>query len=94
MLLPSDTWRRPSAVAVKGKFRAVAFACSDPLTGKPRYLRKSADTYAEAQKELTKLLTQLDAKQHPRSQITVGEIVEKWLEVSDLAETTRQRYDA
>jgi integrase len=77
----------------KGKFRAVAFAGSDPLTGKPRYLRKSTDTYAEAQKELTKLLTQLDAKQHPRSQITVGEIVEKWLEVGELAETTRQRYD-
>lgn len=77
----------------KGKFRAVVFAGTDPLTGKARYLRKSADTYAEAQVELTKLLSQVDEHRHPRSAITVGQVIEKWLDVAELADTTRQRYD-
>jgi integrase len=77
----------------KGRFRASVFAGTDPLTSKPRYLRKSADTYAQAQVELTKLLAQVDEQQQPRSNITVGQVVEKWLEVAELEATTRQRYD-
>ncbi len=78
---------------IKGRFRAVVFAGTDPLTGKPRYLRKSADTYAQAEVELTKLLTQVDEKRHPRSAISVLQLIEKWLEVAQLEDTTRQRYD-
>lgn len=77
----------------KGRFRAVVFAGMDPLTGKSRYLRKSADTYAQAEVELTKLLTQVDEKRHPRAAITVGQLVAKWLDVAQLEDTTRQRYD-
>ncbi len=77
---------------VKGRFRAVVYAGTDPLTGKPRYLRKAADTRALAQIELTKLLTQVDEGRHPRSSITVGEVIDKWLEVAELEETTRNRY--
>ncbi len=78
---------------VKGRFRAVVFVGTDPLTGKPRYLRKSADTYGQAEVELTKLLRQVDEKKHPRSAITVGALIDKWLEVTELADTTRQRYE-
>jgi integrase len=76
-----------------GSFRAIVYAGVDPLTGKQRYLRKTAKTYPLAGIELTKLLTQVDEQRHPRSDATVARIVENWLEVSELAETTRQRYE-
>ena len=78
---------------VKGCFRAVVYAGTDPLTGKPRYLRKSADTHALAEVELTKLLTSVDEKKHPKSAVTVDEVLERWLDVAELEDTTRQRYE-
>jgi integrase len=78
---------------VKGRYRAVVYAGTDPLTGKPRYLRKSADTHALAQVELTKLLKSVDDQQHPKSDITVDEAITRWLDVAELQDTTRQRYE-
>jgi hypothetical protein len=52
----------------KGRLRAVVLAGSDRLTGKARYLRKSADTYSQAQVELTKLLSQLDEQRDHAAQ--------------------------
>src|SRR5918998_6123267 len=75
-----------------GTFRAIVYAGVDPLTGKERYLRKSAKTHAQAEIELTKLQSQVDEQRHPRSAITIGQVVEKWLEVTQLEDTTRQRY--
>ena len=78
---------------VKGRYRAVVYAGTDPLTGKPRYLRKSADTHAQAEVELTKLLSSVDEKRHPKSAVTVDEVIERWLDVAELQDTTRQRYE-
>ncbi|MDQ4102727.1 MAG: tyrosine-type recombinase/integrase [Actinomycetota bacterium] len=75
-----------------GTFRAVVYAGIDPLTGRERYLRKSARTHAEARMELTKLQSQVDEQRHPRSAITVDQVIEKWLDVTELEDTTRQRY--
>jgi hypothetical protein len=75
-----------------GTFRAIVYAGVDPLTRKERYLRKSAKTHAQAQIELTKLQSQVDEQRHPCSAITIGQVVEKWLEVTELEDTTRQRY--
>jgi hypothetical protein len=63
------------------------------LTGKERYVRKSAKTYREAGVELTKLQAQVDDHRHPRSAVTVGYIIDRWLEVTQLEDTTRQRYE-
>jgi integrase len=68
------------------------YAGVDPLTGKEHYLRKSARTHAQAEIELTKLQSQVDEQRHPRSTITVDQIIEKWLDVTELEDTTRQRY--
>jgi hypothetical protein len=65
----------------------------DPLTGKERYLRRSAKTYAQAEIELTQLLVQVDEQRHPRSAVTVGKVFDKWLEVAYLEATARQRYE-
>lgn len=76
-----------------GSFRATVYAGIDPLTGKMRQIRETAPTYEDAEKALTRLQTQVDEDQHPKSNITVRQAVEQWLEVVELADTTRERYD-
>jgi hypothetical protein len=77
----------------RGKFRAVVSAGTDPLTGKRRFLKKkTCDTEKQAQVELTRLLNQVDEQRHPRSKIPVRQLVERWFEVEEHEESTRERY--
>jgi integrase len=76
-----------------GSFRVVVPAGKDPLTGRRRPIRQTVQTYAEAEVLLSKLQHQVDEDRHPKSAITVGEVIERWLEVAELEETTRDRYE-
>jgi len=76
-----------------GNFRAIVYAEIDPLTGKPRYLREIAKTYADAKVALTKLQRQVDEKRHPRTNITISQVIAQWLEVAEHEDTTRERYE-
>jgi integrase len=76
-----------------GSFRAVVYAGVDPLTGKSRYLRETAKDYTLAEKALTRLQLQVDEDRHPKSAITLRKAIEQWLEVAELEDTTRERYD-
>jgi len=76
-----------------GSHRAVVYAGSDPLTGKPHYVRETAKSYAAAEKALTKLQGQVDEDRHPKSAITVRQAIAQWLDVAELEDTTRERYD-
>ena len=86
--------RRGHIEEFRGKFRAVVSAGSDPLTGKRRQLKSPLfDTDKEAEVELTKLLNQVDEQRHPKSRILVSQLIEKWFEVAELEDTTRERYE-
>jgi integrase len=74
-----------------GAWRAEAYAGVDPLTGKRRRIRTTAKTKRAAEIELTKLLSQVDEGRQPRSDISVRQVVEMWLDVVELEDTTRQR---
>ncbi|HEY6793220.1 MAG TPA: tyrosine-type recombinase/integrase [Kineosporiaceae bacterium] len=76
-----------------GHFRAIVYAGVDPLTGRDHRIKEIAPTYAEAEVAVTRLLRQVDERQHPKSAITVAEAVEQWMEVADLEVTTRERYE-
>lgn len=76
-----------------GSYRVTVYAGRDALTGKARQLRETAKTYDEAKKVLTRLQRQVDEDKQPKSNITVRQAVEQWLEVAVLEETTRERYD-
>lgn len=76
-----------------GRFRAVVYAGIDPLTGKQRYLKETADTYDAAELALTKLQSRVDENRHPKSAITVGQAISRWLDVAKLEDTTRDRYE-
>lgn len=75
-----------------GSYRAVVYAGVDPLTGRERYLRESADTRKAAQAALTRLQAQVDERRHPRSGVTIGELLEQWMEVSRHEASTAERY--
>jgi hypothetical protein len=75
-----------------GSFRAVVYAGRDPLNNKRRYLRETANDYLAAQVALTRLQNQIDEERHPKTNITVGQAIDQWLDVADLSETTRDRY--
>jgi integrase len=68
------------------------YAGVDPLTGKEHYLRETAGTSAEADKVRTRVLSQVDERRHPRSQATLGALLDRWLEVADVEETTLHGY--
>lgn len=76
-----------------GTFRAIVHAGIDPLTRKQRYLKKTAPAEAKVRIELTKLQNEVDEQLHPRSSISVRQVIEKWLEVTELEDKTRQRND-
>jgi integrase len=76
-----------------GSYRAVVYAGVDPLTRKPRYLKETASTWDDAEEALTRLLRQVDERRHPRSKVTVGQIIEKWLQVTRHEDSTRERYE-
>ena len=76
-----------------GRFRAIVYAGIDPLTGKPRYLKETADSYSAADHVLTQLQSRVDENRHPKTAITVGQAIARWLEVTKLEDTTRDRYE-
>jgi integrase len=76
-----------------GSFRASVYAGIDPLTRRERYLKETTKTYAAAKVALTKLQRQVDDEKHPKTNITVAQAIDQWLDVAKLAETTRDRYD-
>ena len=39
------------------------------------------------------MLNQVDEQRHPKSKISVGLLIEKWFEVAELEDTTRERYE-
>ena len=88
--------RRPRghiAELPSGSFPANVYAGVDPLTGRPRYLRETAKTYEAAKLALTRLQSQVDEDRHPKTDITLGQAIEQWLEVADLEDATRDRYE-
>ena len=70
----------------------MVYAGIDPLTGKQNYLRETCTTYDQAELALTRLQSQVDEDRHPKSGITVCQAVSQWLEVAELEDTTRERY--
>jgi integrase len=79
-----------------GAYRVRIYAGTDPVTGKRHDLvevvpagRRAA---AEAEKVRTRLLSQLDERRNPRTKATVNQLLDRYLEVVDLDDSTRNTY--
>jgi integrase len=60
----------------------------DPVTGKERVLRETCADDAEAAAALARLLRQAEGHQAPSRNVTFGQVLDTYLEVTDLAEST------
>jgi site-specific recombinase XerD len=80
-----------------GSFRVRVYAGIDPLSGKRNYLvetvpagPKAAD---EAERVRTRLVNQVNEQRNPRTKATVNQLMDRYLALLDVEETTKQRYD-
>ena len=76
-----------------GSFQVIVYAGTDPLTKKPRYIRETLKTYSAAEVALTRLQGQVDQNRHPKTDITLGQAISRWLDIAKLEDTTRDRYE-
>ncbi|HYY81856.1 MAG TPA: site-specific integrase [Actinomycetes bacterium] len=77
----------------KSSFRVMVYAGRDPVTRKERRLTGTARSRREAEKLLTRLLSQLDEQRRPATGATLGYLLDRWLETVNLELTTRHTYE-
>jgi integrase len=79
-----------------GAFRVRVYAGSDPLTGKRHDLTEVVPpgprAAAEAEKVRSRLLNQVDERRNPRTKATLNQLLDRYLDVIDLEESTRATY--
>jgi integrase len=85
-----------------GSLRVRVYAGVDPLTGKRNYLTEviplgpaatreaEKAARAEAKRALTRLLNQIDERRNPRTRATVNQLLDRYLELLDVEDTTRR----
>ena len=76
-----------------GSYRAHAYAGTDPLTGKALYLRATAKTAEQAQIELGRLLDQAAIGRQPERGVTVGQLLDQFMQTAELDVSTRESYE-
>ena len=75
-----------------GSFRVRVYAGVDPLTHRRHTLQETTETRGEAERVRVKLLSQVDERRQPRSKATLGMLIDRWLEVADVEESTLHGY--
>jgi integrase len=76
-----------------GSLRVSVLAGRDPLTGRQVWHRKTVRTEVEAQIALGRLLEDAVAGKRPDSRVTLGELLDRYLDVADLDLSTRRTYE-
>lgn len=82
-----------------GSARVTVYGGIDQLTGKRLQLRETVpaqatrrETEKAAEKVQTKLLNQVDERRSPKTEATVNELLDRWLDVIDVERKTRVGY--
>jgi len=75
-----------------GSFRVKVYAGTDPVTGKERLLRQTCPDEASAYVALGRMLAEADGGRFPDRHATVGQALDKYLEVADLEVSTREAH--
>ena len=73
-------------------WQVIVHAGHDPITGKRRNLTGTARTKRDAQALRARLLTQVNEGKRPATDATLAQLLARWLEVADLAWSTRVTY--
>jgi hypothetical protein len=84
-------------VAPRWALRVAVYAGVDPITKKRHYLQETVPAGpkagATAEKVRTRLLKQVDDRQAPRTNATVNQLLDRYVEMLDVEPTTRERYE-
>ncbi|WP_262062608.1 GntR family transcriptional regulator [Streptomyces sp. STR69] len=72
-------------------FQVRVYAGRDPLTKKDLYLHGQAGDPEAAEKLRTKLLHEVDEQRHPKSQVALSFLLDRWLGVAELDESSYER---
>lgn len=79
-----------------GSLRVKVYAGIDPLTKKRHYLTETVPAGPKAAKEAervrTRLVHQVDEQRQPRTNATINQLMDRYLEVLDVQDTTRGPY--
>src|SRR4029453_15826591 len=78
----------------RASYQGIVYAGIDPVTKRQRYLRETAHTHKEAERALTRLLSQVDEQRTPNTSATVGYLLDRWLELAQPELTPRDPYQA
>jgi len=80
-----------------GSLRVRVYAGIDPVSKKKHYLVETIPAGPKAAKEAervrTRLLNQVDERRAPRTRATVNQLMDRYLNVVDIEETTRITYE-
>jgi integrase len=76
-----------------GSYRVHVSAGRDPVTGKPRRLKRTVKTETQATEELAKLLRAAEADRIPDDSATVGVLLDRYLDVADIEASTRDAHE-
>src|SRR5918998_728432 len=80
-----------------GALRVRVYSGMDPISKRRMYLTEVVPAGSkagdQAEKVRTRLLHQVDQKRNPRTRATVGQLLDRWLQVLDVDPSTRQGYD-
>jgi hypothetical protein len=77
-----------------GNYRVRVYAGTDPVTGRERRLKRTVKTEAKAAQELANLLNAAEAGRTPDDSATMGLVLDRYLEVSNLAVSTRMTHES
>jgi integrase len=102
-MAPSEQSRRRPRGSVtwlpSGSARVKVYAGIDQLTGQKLWLRETVqarasrrETEKEADRVRTRLLNQVDERRSPRTEATVNDLLDRWLDVVDIDVKTRAGY--
>ncbi|WP_214370180.1 tyrosine-type recombinase/integrase [Pseudonocardia sp. H11422] len=79
-----------------GALRVSVYAGTDPISGRRLDLRETIppgpNAQAEAEKAARRLAAQIDERRHPTTNATLDQLLDRYLETLDVAETTRRMY--
>ena len=85
-------------VLPSGSFRVRVYAGVDPLSGKRHYLRATVpagpNAAKEAEKVRTRFLAEVDDRRNPRTNATVNQLLDRYLDVLEVEDSTRAGYES
>lgn len=76
-----------------GSFRVKVYAGTDPVTGRERLLRQTCPNEAAAHAALGRLLAEADGGRFPNRDATLGQALDRYLEIADLEVSTREAHE-